>query len=230
MEKLFKEIVGEDFNSYYKKMNYIKSCYHHSRVDNDEVYNDAMIILLNNIEKFNPDLSQIDTWFSNIFINRFRLYIRRFKMIYEPFLSDLRDDSEEYDNDIDNQYKAVKTYLKSLNNDIINLWLDDVKYKDIAEILNVKLSKVKNDILQAKKKCKKEFGIEYKKRKKLSQDRKDFYRIKYQKNKDILKQKYQDNKEFYQKKSLEYYYKKNKRTIMTDKTISNRRKVGDDYF
>jgi RNA polymerase sigma factor (sigma-70 family) len=213
MEKLFKEIVGEDFNSYYKKMNYIKSCYYHSRVDNDEVYNDAMIILLNNIEKFNPELSQIDTWFSNIFINRFRLYIRRFKMIYEPFLSDLRDDSEEYDNDIDNQYKAVKTYLKSLNNDIINLWLDDVKYKDIAEILNVKLSKVKNDILQAKKKCKKEFGIEYKKRKKLSQDRKDFYRIKYQKNKDILKQKYQDNKEFYQKKSLDYYYKKIKEQL-----------------
>jgi RNA polymerase sigma-70 factor, ECF subfamily len=213
MEKLFKEITGQDFNSYYKKMKSIKNYYYHSGVDNDEVYNDAMMTLLKNIDKFNPELSQIDTWFSNIFINEFRLYIRRIKMTYEPFLSDLKDDNEEYDNDIDNQYEAVKTYLKSLNNDIINLWLDDVKYKEIAEILNVKLSKVKNDILQAKLKCKKEFGIEYNKRKKLSQDRKDFYRVKYQKNKDILKQKYQDNKEFYQKKSLDYYYKKIKEKL-----------------
>lgn len=213
MEKLFKEIVGQDFNSYYKKMKSIKYYHYHSKVDNDEVYNDSMMILLKNIEKFNPEKSHIDTYFTKIFINRFRLYIRKIKMIYEPFLSDLKDDNEEYDIDIDNQYEAVKTYLKSLNNDIVNLWLDGVKYQEIADILGVKLSKVKNDILQAKLKCKKHFGIEYKKRKKLSQDKKDYYRLKYQKNKDIIKQKYEDNKEFYQKKSLDYYYKKIKEKL-----------------
>jgi RNA polymerase sigma-70 factor (ECF subfamily) len=156
-EKLFKEITGHDFESYYNKEKpalrwYIAKCYTKDMDTAEDFANQAFMQSLEKIETYNKDKSIFKTWLTKIAIN---LVIKEWKDTHKyNFISLERDTVEapsilnilKYDEGFDNNeqedenkkkceivYDVIENLPDKYKKVMVMRELNNMAYKDIAD-------------------------------------------------------------------------------------------------
>ncbi len=116
--------------------------------------NDSIISALKN---HNPERGSLKTFMNIILNNKIKYYYIRKKEIYFKEIEEYNfiDDSEEYNYEYDENKKKLRKEIYSLplNMKLISIFyfIDRVKTKDIAEVLDMNENTIKSRIHQAKK-------------------------------------------------------------------------------
>lgn len=202
--KKFEEIVGISFDKFYKKNYYkvhgylftLKMTY----ITTDDLYdatNNTMMKLLKNIEQYDITKSSITTFlcaiakYELLLIRKIKIRRNETDMVGNTYMNvdfdfsnDLIDDSEVYDETIDEKIEAIKSFLIDYD-DVFVYYIEGKSYKEIAEITNKNLIYVKNTIRKGKVKCAKHFGETlHKVISSKHRDEKLYWRLKKQKSKN----------------------------------------------
>jgi len=138
----------------------------------------ALSNILETIEAYNANLSNLETWYYNILVNCIKAN-HTYDAKYQPISIDIKNDDgncyadllecdysfeTQLDKIIEDKIKSEKyykilEYIKSLEPSrykeiVIAYHLDNLKYDEITQYMNVKIETVKNDLFKFRKLCK----------------------------------------------------------------------------
>ena len=155
---LFKQILAENKDRIYR----ICCAYEHDSDERNDLYQEIMINVWKNLEKF-EGRSAISTWIYRIAVNTSLLHVKKAVKkkstqteIDESTLS-LTDGGEREEKiklggQIEKLYQCINM-LPELDRLIISMVLDDLSYKEIAEVTGmtvnhtgVKINRIKNEL------------------------------------------------------------------------------------
>jgi len=159
LEKKFEEVVGINFNEYYKK-NYKKITHTLKGYTNspyiDDIINDAFLKILKNIYQFDSEKSSFTTWSTTIMINQSKYnYSKESKMIKEELFDHVLIVPDiNYDDNIDEDYykmlKLIDELPHKLKYIIEEKYLKKREYQDISKETGINISTLKNRSTKAK--------------------------------------------------------------------------------
>lgn len=146
-EKLFTEVFKENkdiiFRLCYTSLN--------NKDDVDDLFQEVMLNVWRNLESFRQE-AKISTWLYRITVNTALLYNKRFKtksnrfMNTEPVVIDENHPSDDpFQNNNDEELKILHkaiAQLKKQDRIIIGLFLEDMSYEDISEIVGISVNYV----------------------------------------------------------------------------------------
>jgi RNA polymerase sigma-70 factor (ECF subfamily) len=169
-EKAFRQLVEE-----YQRMVF-QTCMGivHNADDADDVSQEVFIEVFNSIDHFRAD-SKISTWLYRIAVNKSLNHIRanKRKRLFQSLgfsnSPDVADTSIPIDA-IENQQRkkimdaAIDSLPENQRTAFVLHKIDDLSYKEIAEIMNVSLSSVESLIFRAKQNLQKKLLNCYKKK------------------------------------------------------------------
>lgn len=153
MEKVeFKDLLEEN------KLIITKICraYANDEYEFDDYFQEVSLQIWRAYDSFKGE-AKLSTWIYRITLNVCLSEIRKNKKRINTFSYkqeyDLAEEkTSDYQDEIDNLYKVIKT-LKKIDRAIILLYLEDKKYKEMAEILGisithigVKVSRIKQEL------------------------------------------------------------------------------------
>jgi RNA polymerase sigma factor (sigma-70 family) len=144
----FKKVTGLDFNKFIKENEYIKFYKKNMNIDLDDCYQNASINLYNNINNFNPEKSSLKTFFNLIFSSeclKENKRVNNYARIQYTYLNlNDCDEVEEYNQQ---KFEWIKTYLKTITDDIIiDFFLNKYSYKELEEKYNININTLKSKI------------------------------------------------------------------------------------
>lgn len=159
---LFKQVLDENKDRIYR----ICCAYERNSADRDDLYQEILINIWNNLEKF-EGRSAISTWIYRIAVNTSLMHVKKESRrsnfnneLDENSLSIAESSSEEREEKINTGAKIDKLYecinrLPSLDKLIISMVLDDLSYKEIAEVTGmtvnntgVRINRIKKELLK----------------------------------------------------------------------------------
>jgi len=135
---VFKENKDRIFRLCYASLN--------NKDEVDDLFQEVMINIWRSLESFRNE-SKISTWIYRITVNTALLFNKRFKakssrfMNFEPNVLDENHPHEDsfiktFDEDLKNLHKAI-SQLKKQDRLIIGLFLEDMSYEEISEIVGI---------------------------------------------------------------------------------------------
>ena len=156
-EKIFRDIINQHYDKIYRlSWSYIRNC-----SDHEDLIQNILIKIWQYLETFNHK-SSIGTWIYKVTVNASIDFIRKEKR--KPYnLNETADNEKIIDaeNDIERnfikkeQLKILHRCIKRLSiieQTLITLYLEDLKYSEIADILGISEKNVGVKLLRIKKK------------------------------------------------------------------------------
>jgi RNA polymerase sigma-70 factor, ECF subfamily len=155
---LFKQILAENKDRIYR----ICCAYEHDSDERDDLYQEIMINVWKNLEKF-EGRSAISTWIYRIAVNTSLLHVKKaakkkssHTAIDEKTLvipdSGEREEKIKLGTQIEKLYESISK-LPQIDRLIISMVLDDLSYKEIAEVTGmtvshtgVKINRIKKEL------------------------------------------------------------------------------------
>ena len=146
-DKLFTEVFNGNKNMIFRL------CYTslNNKDDVDDLFQEVMMNVWRSLDNFRND-SKISTWIYRITVNTSLLYNKRFKtkttrfMNFEPGEMDERHSYEDdFQNSQDEELKHLHTAISKLKKQdriIIGLFLEDMSYEEISEIVGISVNYV----------------------------------------------------------------------------------------
>ena len=146
-EKLFNEVFKENRDKIYRL------CYTsiNNKDDVDDLFQEVMLNVWRSLGSFRYE-SKISTWLYRISVNTALLYNKRFKTKSNRFINagsaelDENHSSEEhFQQSKDEELKKLHNEISKLNKQdriIIGLYLEDMSYEEIAEIVGISVNYV----------------------------------------------------------------------------------------
>ena len=146
-EKLFTEVFNENkdmiFRLCYTSLN--------NKGDVDDLFQEVMINVWRNLDGFRSE-SKISTWIYRITVNTALLFNKRFKtksnrfMNFEPnVLDENHPHQDSFQKNLDEDLKNLHAAISQLNKQdrlIIGLFLEDMSYEEISEIVGISINYV----------------------------------------------------------------------------------------
>lgn len=159
----FKKILGENKDRIYR----ICCAYVTDGDGRDDLYQEIVINIWKNLDKF-EGRSQISTWIYRIAVNTSLLHIRssgKREKLHTELNENILNIPEDNDREekiktgsmIERLYETIRV-LPELDRLIISMVLDDLSYKEIAEITGINISNVGVKINRIKKALNKMMG------------------------------------------------------------------------
>ncbi|MEK6872400.1 MAG: RNA polymerase sigma factor [Nanoarchaeota archaeon] len=157
----------EEMENMRKKMyNLAGARYKISLEDSEDIFQDIVLRLINGNGSSFKGRSKFSTWFYTCFINRCLNHLRGLKRRKEIRLSDLEMDvidivNNKDDSDEDSKAESYKVQkqvdgLDTMFKDIVKMrYWDDMKYREIAEKLDIPINTVKTRLWAARRDLKK---------------------------------------------------------------------------
>ncbi len=152
LEKEFENVVGQ------YKANLYMICYMYAK-DSDEAndfFQETLIRLWRGFPQFRGE-SNINTWLSRICINTCISSLRKKKKhagtVPLSIDFDLSDEDRETEKQLTQMYRLIGK-LGVLDKALILLWLDNMSYAEIAEIMGISVSNVSVKLMRIKEKLK----------------------------------------------------------------------------
>ncbi|MCC6865250.1 MAG: RNA polymerase sigma factor [Ignavibacteria bacterium] len=164
MEKnsFFKQVLEENKDRIYR----ICCAYERNPIDRDDLYQEILINIWKNLDKF-EGRSAISTWIYRIAVNTSLMHVKK-ELRRSNFNNELNLNSiditetlpEEREEKINTGIKIEKLYeninkLPSLDKLIISMLLDDLSYKEIADVTGltvnntgVKINRIKKELFR----------------------------------------------------------------------------------
>lgn len=155
---LFKQILAENKDRVYR----ICCAYEHDTDERDDLYQEIMINIWKNLEKF-EGRSAVSTWIYRIAVNTSLLHVKKAakkKTTHTPIdeqtlgisEGDEREEKIRLGSQIEKLYECINM-LPELDRLIISMVLDDLSYKEIAEVTGmsvnhtgVKINRIKKEL------------------------------------------------------------------------------------
>ena len=165
-EKLFLDLLKENKDRIYR----ICYAYLNDKSEVDDLFQEVMVNIWKHLESFRKEAA-ISTWIYRIAVNTALLYIRSEKKRNTLFskstqeIENIKIESESLENEIEKKTLMKKLYacirlLPKLDRSIISLVLEDIQYKEIADILGISVSNVGVKINRIKKQLSKMMEVE----------------------------------------------------------------------
>lgn len=159
----FKKILDENKDRIYR----ICCAYVSDKDERDDLYQEIVINIWKNLDKF-EGRSQISTWIYRIAVNTSLLHIRssgKREKLHTEINENIHNIPEDNDKEekiktgsmIEKLYNSIRL-LPELDRLIISMVLDDLSYKEIAEITGMNISNVGVKINRIKKVLNKMMG------------------------------------------------------------------------
>ncbi len=152
LEKEFENVIGQ------YKANLYMICYMYAK-DKDEAndfFQETLIRLWQGFSQFRGE-SNINTWLSRICINTCISSLRKKKKHREtiPLTIDMEllEESNESGKQLAQMYRLINR-LGVLDKALILLWLDNMSYADIAEVMGLTVSNVSVKLMRIREKLK----------------------------------------------------------------------------
>ena len=159
-DKLFKEVLSENKDRIYR----ICCAYEHDADARKDLFQDIIINIWKSIDRFRGQ-SSINTWIYRIAVNISMLHIKKAvnnkKLNLEYYEETLRhNESEDREEKIILHENTERLYncinqLEKIDRLIISMVLDDMSYKEIAEItglntnhIGVKINRIKKELFK----------------------------------------------------------------------------------
>lgn len=156
-ENLFRNIIEENYSRIYKILCY----YTKNKNDRDDVFQEVLINIWNNLEKFKGN-SQISTWIYRITVNTALGFLKNEKKYTTTFetiqVEQIMNNQAEIET-FEEHEKTIAVLLNSINilpiidKIIISLYIEELSSKEIAEIIGItesnvrtKIHRIKNDL------------------------------------------------------------------------------------
>jgi RNA polymerase sigma-70 factor (ECF subfamily) len=154
MKKVDFKILLEDNQQLIAK---ICRAYSNSPEEFEDYFQEVSLQIWKSYDSF-KGASQLSTWIYRITLNVCLTELRKSKKRINTYAiqaeHDLSDTATEYKNDeVEQLYAAIRT-LKKIDRAIILLFLEDRKYKEMAEILGISITNIGVKISRIKKELK----------------------------------------------------------------------------
>ncbi len=146
-EKLFTGIFKEN------KDIILRLCYTslNNKSDVDDLFQEVMLNVWRSLENFRHE-AKISTWIYRITVNTALLYNKRFKRKSEKFkniepveLEENHSPAEPFQKNIDEELKELQRAISGLNKQdriIIGLYLEELSYEEISDIVGISMNYV----------------------------------------------------------------------------------------
>lgn len=154
------EIFEQLYSEYQDKI--FRLCYGYARNPElaSDLTQDCFIRVWENIGSFRNEAS-ISTWIYRIAVNNCLLYLRKSKSgellfgTIETDIPHLDDENQKTEESIENLYKAIQK-LQEADRAIISMVLEEMSYKEIAEVIGISENSVGVKVHRIKKTLKNE--------------------------------------------------------------------------
>lgn len=164
-DSTFKQIIEENKNRMYR----ICCAYEHDEDNRDDLFQEMMINIWKSLDKF-EGRSSINTWIYRIAVNTSLLHVKRSvkqnenNSRYDDSVLNIEDSAEDKEEKIRTYEQTKKLYecinvLAEIDRLIISMVLDDLSYKEIAEVTGLKVNNVGVKINRIKKELSKLMGV-----------------------------------------------------------------------
>ena len=159
-DTLFKQVLEENKDRIYR----ICCAYERNADDRDDLYQEILINIWKNLEKF-EGRSLLSTWIYRIAVNTSLMHIKKESRrnrdkteLNENIISTTAENIAETEEKIETGKNIEKLYssineLPSLDRVIISMVLEELSYKEIAEVtgltvnnIGVKINRIKNEL------------------------------------------------------------------------------------
>lgn len=159
-DTLFKQVLEDNKDRIYR----ICCAYERNAVDRDDLYQEILINIWKNLDKF-EGRSAISTWIYRIAVNTSLMHIKKESRrnrdkteLNENIISTTAENIAETEEKIETGKNIDKLYssineLPSLDRVIISMVLEELSYKEIAEVtgltvnnIGVKINRIKNEL------------------------------------------------------------------------------------
>ena len=155
-EKLFKQIITEHQDKIFR----ICNAYLYNKHNVEDLFQEVLVNIWNSLPRFKGQ-SQITTWIYRITLNTTitfnKAHTRKKNILTNNIPENIMDDSSGYEKEIQKQEQTDKllTSIQKLEKDerlIISFVLEELAYKEIADILGISVNLVGVKINRIKKK------------------------------------------------------------------------------
>ena len=161
MFSIYMYMDNNQFEIFYRKRyNYFRNLFyvyfHHY---SDDILQEAFVLLYNNLDKFDPEKSDINTYFFTIVKNLYFKKLKKDKRLPFVNIEDviIREQWEEEDEDLDFINRLLNNIPEYYKNILIDYYYcDDMTYKSLSEKYDVEVHTVRNHIYKGRQLLKKE--------------------------------------------------------------------------
>ena len=163
-DSLFKEVLSENKDRIYR----ICCAYVSDADERDDLFQEILINIWKNLDKF-EGRSLISTWIYRISVNTSLLHVKSFgkrkklhteiddKVLNVPESSD-REDKITTGSQIDKLYQCINK-LQEIDRLVISMVLDELSYKEIADVTGMTVNNIGVKINRIKKELSKLMGV-----------------------------------------------------------------------